>query len=132
MLRPVIVATVWGRDNNWHRVEFLVDTGADRTVISAGAMNLLNLEYVHSVDRVNGVGGFVESVDVTTQIGLKRDDGQRITLRGTYAAFLEDNELDISILGRDILNLFAVIVDRGADRVMLLHGAHSYAIEHRQ
>jgi hypothetical protein len=46
--------------------------------------------------------------------------------------WMEGNALDMSVLGRDVLNLFAVIVDRGADRVMLLHGAHSYAIEQRQ
>jgi hypothetical protein len=32
------------------------------------------------------------------------------------------------VLGRDILNLFAVIVDRAADRVVLLHGADRYSI----
>ena len=54
-----------------------------------------------------------------------------ITLRGVYAACLRNEELDISVLGRDILNLFAVIVDRGADRVTMLHGTDSYAIQRR-
>jgi hypothetical protein len=38
----------------------------------------------------------------------------------------------MSVLGRDILNLFAVIVDRPAERVTLLHGADSYVIQRRR
>ena len=37
----------------------------------------------------------------------------------------------MSVLGRDILNIFAVIGDRAADRVVLLHGSDSYAIQRR-
>ena len=37
----------------------------------------------------------------------------------------------MSVLGRDILNIFAVIVNRGADRVVLLHGADGYTIQRR-
>ena len=73
----------------------------------------------------------MDSVDVKTRICLERDDGQWITLRGTYAACLRREALDMSVLGRDILNLFAVIVDRAADRVVLLHGTGSYAIQPR-
>ena len=53
-------------------------------------------------------------------------------LRGTYAACLRQEVLDISVRGRDVLNLFAVIVDRAADRVVLLHGTDSYAIRRPQ
>jgi hypothetical protein len=35
--------------------------------------------------------------------------------------------MDISVLGRDILNIFAAIVDRTANRVVLLHGSDSYS-----
>ena len=34
-----------------------------------------------------------------------------LLLRGTYAACLQNEALDMSVIGRDILNLFAVIVD---------------------
>ena len=115
----------------WRDIKFLLDTGADRTVISASVLEALNLQGVQPKDRIGGVGGLAESVDVTTQIRLVRDDGQWVTLRGTYAACLEHEILDISVLGRDILNLFAVIVDRAADRVMLLHGADRYSILRR-
>ena len=65
------------------------------------------------------------------QIRLRRDDGQWATFRGTYAAFLRDNSLDMNCLGREILNLFAVIVDHGADRVLLVRGDDTYVVQRR-
>ena len=74
-------------------IKFLLDTGADRTVISASVLEALNLQGVQPKDRIGGVGGLAESVDVTTQIRLVRDDGQWVTLRGTYAACLEQRNI---------------------------------------
>ena len=37
--------------------------------------------------------------------------------------------LDISVLGRDIIGLFAVIVDRPHDIVCLLRRRHRYRVE---
>jgi hypothetical protein len=129
--QPILRGRILGSDGVWRRIEFLLDTGADKTVISANVLKSLNLQYVQPVDRIGGVGGFVDSVDVTTQIRLARDDGQWVTLRGTYAACLQGEALDMSVLGRDILNIFAVIVNRAADRVILLHGADGYSIQRR-
>ncbi len=128
IVRPIVRGRILGGNGEWRRIKFLLDTGADRTVISASVLGALNLQGVQPKDRIGGVGGLADSVDVTTQIRLARDDGQWVTLRGTYTACLDSEILDISVLGRDILNLFAVIVDRAADRVMLLHGADRYSI----
>ena len=128
IVRPIMRGTILDGNGLWQDIKFLLDTGADRTVISASVLEALNQKGVQPKDRIGGVGGLAESVDVTTQIRLVRDDGQWVTLRGTYAACLEHEILDISVLGRDILNLFAVIVDLAADRVVLLHGADRYSI----
>ena len=132
IVRPIMQGRILDGSGMWRRVEFLLDTGADGTVISADVLEALNLQRIQPKDRIGGVGGLADSVDVTTQIGLERDDGQWITLRGTYAACLQQEALDISILGRDILNIFAVVVDRPGDRVILLHGEDRYAIQRRR
>ncbi len=131
IVRPIMRARVLGSDDAWASVIFLLDTGADRTVISASVLDELALPFVQPDDRIGGVGGLVDSVNVKTQIRLTRDDGQWATLRGDYAACLHHDALDISVLGRDVLDLFAVIVDRAADRVVLLHGADGYSIQRR-
>ena len=37
IVRPVMRGEILASDGTWHRTEFLVDTGADRTLISASA-----------------------------------------------------------------------------------------------
>lgn len=37
-------------------------------------------------------------------------------------------EGELSILGRDVLGNFAVILDRPGDAIALLHGRHRYSI----
>jgi predicted aspartyl protease len=131
IVRPIMRGRIRDGDGTWRRVKFLLDTGADGTVICANVLEALNLPYVQPVDRIGGVGGIAASVNVRTQIQLASNDGQWITFRGAYAACLQHGVLDMSVLGRDILNIFAVIVDRPADRVTLLHGADGYALQRR-
>jgi len=59
---------------------------------------------------------------------LTRDGGGKVSFRGGYAAVVEDEALDFSVLGRDILSLFAVIVDDPHQIVCLLSQRHSYTI----
>jgi hypothetical protein len=131
VVRPVIQAEILCASGTWQPLVFLIDTGADRTVISADLLELSNLQSSPAEDQVAGVGGSVESVTVTTQIQLTRDDGRKIQVRGTYAACTEYSSLDMSILGRDILDLFAVIVDRPTNLVAILGGNHYYTIGQR-
>jgi predicted aspartyl protease len=128
VVRPVIRADILTGDGLSRAAEFLVDTGADRTVISANVLESLNLQPEPAEDRIGGVGGFVDSVTVTTQIRLTRDDGGTAKLRGAYSACASYEALDMSVLGRDILEMLAVIVDRRANVVALLEGKHRYTV----
>ena len=60
----------------------------------------------------------------------RRDDGGTAVFRGQFAAVTELEPLDMSVLGRDISNLFALIVDRPRDLVCLLGAGHQYSITH--
>jgi hypothetical protein len=39
--------------------------------------------------------------------------------------------LEMSVLGRDILNLFALVMHRAANLVAMIGGAHTYTIQQR-
>src|SRR5262249_47920153 len=68
MARPIIRGEILAHDGSWQAIEFLVDTGADRTVLSAFALEVLHLQSSATQDRLGGVGGITESVVVETQI----------------------------------------------------------------
>jgi len=129
IVRPVMRAEIEANGGAWRAMELLVDTGADRTVLSANVLESLNLATTESQDGIGGVGGLVDSVVVKTRIRLTRDDGRTATFHGEYAACVEQETLDMSVLGRDILELFAVIVDRPRAAVTLLGGRHRYTID---
>lgn len=129
IVRPVIRAEILTGDDSWRAFELLVDTGADRTVFSANVLQSLNAETAGPDDRIGGIGGLVDSVTVNTQIRLSRDDGEKALFRGEYAACTDHEALDMSVLGRDILEMFALIMDRRADVVAMIGGQHHYMIE---
>ena len=131
IIRPVIRGEIRSRDHSWLRADFLVDSGADRTVFSAETMAKLQLQPIESTDRLSGVGGKADSVVVATQIRFDDSEGGKAVFNGNYAGFTSLDALDMSVLGRDILNLFSLIVDRQGDTICLLGQPHRYTIERR-
>jgi Aspartyl protease len=127
--RPVIRGEVLTGNGLWIKAPFLVDTGADLTVFSAAILAGLHLQPLATQDRLGGVGGIADSVLVETRIRFSRETGGKVTFRGRYAAITEVNALDISVLGRDVLGLFAVIVDQPGGLVCLLGQQHQYSIQ---
>ena len=127
--RPVIRGGVLAGDGSWIRAHFLVDTGADRTVLSAAALALLRLQPLALQERLGGLGGVTDAVVVETQIRLSREMGGNVVFRGQYAAVTEVEALDMSVLGRDITGSFAIIVDWPGNIVCMLGQRHRYTIE---
>jgi hypothetical protein len=129
IFRPVIRGEILGGEGRWQAAEFLVDTGADCTVISAPTLVALGLHPTTSSLRLGGLGGACGSVLIETRIRLEHDAGEPVHFNGRFAAVTELEGLDVCVLGRDITGLFAVIVDHPANTVCLLGGHHRYAIE---
>jgi hypothetical protein len=127
---PSVVAFVLAADGSVRGERFLIDSGADRTVFSAALAADLNLPANPRPDggRLAGIGGTGESVLVTSLIEFTRDDGQTVRIRGEYEAFTARQVIDFSILGRDVLNNFDLIVSRPRDEIQLLHGRHQYRV----
>jgi hypothetical protein len=126
-------ANVQMANGNWLPIPFLVDTGADRTVLSADVFRALGVAPEgDESSNLFGVGGSAESVIVTTKIRLTRETGAPVHFGGQFAAFTDPVSIDMSVFGRDILNLFAVIIDRPQDVVCLIGQKHRYEIVETQ
>ena len=128
--RPVVPIRVHGASGLYYDEAFLVDSGADRTVFSAFLLRATRLPVEHPSSRgvLQGVGGVAASVFVATALELTTSDGRPITPRGEFAAFTDPQATDLSILGRDVLDTFDVIISRRRDEVLLLAQAHGYTI----
>lgn len=127
--RPVIRGEILTGVGDWHLLELLVDTGADRTVLTADVLGVLGLIPTQGAGQVGGLGGIVQTVTVSTQLRLTRDDGVKAAFRSEYVACADRDALDMSILGRDILDMFALVADRKQSVLALLAGQHHYSIE---
>ena len=124
--RPIVRGAVQAENGLWEPTLFLVDTGADRTVLSADALRALRCPRLPSRDRLSGL---IRPVLVETTIRLPCEDAGKVTFYGQFAAVTELEALDMSVLGRDIAGLFAVIVDRPGDLVCLVSQRHRYSLE---
>jgi hypothetical protein len=124
---PIDVLDVQGARVNRR---FLVDSGADSTVFSAALLADLGLPTMPAPGGVTfqGVGGTTAVVVVSTVLELLREDGGTANIRGQYAAFTNPQATDMSVLGRDILDLFDVVLSRRRNEVLLCNQNHVYVI----
>ena len=128
--RPVVRANVMGADEIPSAEDFLVDSGADRTVLSATLLARLRLPSRIPLSGValSGIGGERAFVVVTSRIELLRDDGGLVRIHGEFASFTDPTATDLSILGRDVLDNFDLIISRRRNQVLLLAPRHQYRI----
>lgn len=125
---PIVLATIAGGRRIVSELPFLIDTGADQTLLSAEVAALLDLPSARLGGALHGVGSVIDSVVVSTSITLRREDGIDVRFSGVFACCTQPEVLDVSVLGRDILNHFAVVVDHPARSVFLLRDRHHYSI----
>lgn len=126
----MVSVQVAGSGARLYRDDFLLDTGADRSVLSASVVTELRLPVEAPPPGVGliGVGGDAGMVLVTTMLEFTRDDGGPARVRGQFPAFTDPRATDVSILGRDVLDHFDVIVSRRRDEVLLLASNHHYQV----
>lgn len=131
MTRPVIRAKVQAADGIYHVNDFLIDTGADRTVFGNYLLTKLGFPSDPAPDGLvlEGIGGNCGFVAVKTVFELTHDEGKPATIRGEFAAFTDRSATDLSILGRDVLNNFDAIQSFPRKEVLLLATSHHYRVD---
>jgi hypothetical protein len=128
--RPVVYGQLRGSDGQAYAERFLVDSAADRSVLSAvfAARLRLPADPPQPGLSLTGIGSATDFVLVTAVMELTRDDGGPARVRGQFAAFTDLAATDLSVLGRDVLDNFDVILSRRRDEVLLLAPAHFYVV----
>lgn len=130
--RPVIDIRVSGAHGGLLFESFLIDTGSDRTVLSADFLRRIQLPINPPPPGLSlvGIGGSGRFGLVRTVLELPADDGRFVRVRAECAAFTDAPATDMSILGRDILDIFDVIVSSQRNEVLLLSQSHQYRVVH--
>ena len=82
IMRPVISGEILAAHGSWEKSEFLVDTGADRTVFSAATLAKLAPQPLPMQEGISGVGGMAAAVSIETQIQLTREEAGKVVFRG--------------------------------------------------
>jgi hypothetical protein len=108
-----------------------VDSGADRTVRSAMRFASLGLPSQLPPPGVglSGIGGSQVFVIVNTAIELVADEYTIARVQGGIWAFTNPAAAAMSILGRDVLDQFDLIVSRRRNEVLLLTTNHTYQVQ---
>lgn len=129
-VRPLIDLRVPRHDGKLERDWFLIDTGADRTVFSAFLRDRLGMqgESTPAAFGLSGIGGGAASVVVSATLVFRSVAGNPASIEGTFTAFVDEAAMDVSILGRDVLDNFDLIVSRRRNEVLLLAPKHRYEV----
>lgn len=129
--RPAVEAKVQAADGSLQHGVFLIDSCADRTVFGAELLEDLGFPMTQAPAGMSlqGIAGECGFVVVKTVVELACDDRSVARVRGEFAAFTDPSATDLSILGRDILNHFDVILSYGRNEVLLLARNHQYRVE---
>ena len=128
--RPVVPVQVIASDGAARTDWFLIDSGADRSVLSATFFSRLRLpiDTTPAGMGLMGVGGLTSFVLVTAALELTRDDGRPARVRGQFAVFTDPAATDLSVLDRDVLDNFDLILSRRLGEVLLLAPSHYYTV----
>ena len=129
--RPLARAAVLDGDGHLIAEDSLIDSGADRTVFAPALLTRLRLPISSASTGVtlSGIGGASPFVVLTTAVEFLRDDGGAVRVRGEFAAFTDPTATDLSVLGRDVLDNFDLIISRRRSEILLLAPRHQYRID---
>jgi predicted aspartyl protease len=126
--RPYLHGRVEAHDGTWIACMFLIDTGADQTVLAPDLVRQLGRPTTPASRQLGGIGGSVDTLEVWTTLRFSTTAGTTVNLTANYAT-LPDSAIEESILGYDVLHLFTLIVDKPGDTVCLLRPPHRYAVQ---
>lgn len=130
VVEPRVRAWVRATDGTWHPVPFTLDCGADTTTLPAQYIAYLGLDLSTMTVRTNlgGVGsGGLPYVEYATTLRFVVGSEQ-CDFPLTVAVFTNPADLDVPLLGRDILDQLTLILDRPRDTILLLPGPETYAL----
>jgi hypothetical protein len=128
--RPLIDGQLIDQSGQLVDVRFLVDCGADRTVLTHGVLEQLRLPLKPPPTDtcIRGISGQTDYVSVESVLVLRRSEGGIAKVRGEFLGLTDPAASDLCVLGRDVTDNFDLILSRRRHDVLLLAPTHQYQI----
>ena len=128
--RPVFDGFVVTRGGVQLAISLLIDTGADLTVLAPAVAEQLvsSAQPTPTAAVVGGVGGTQELYELDVDLLLPTITGQRARIRGPLPILLNPGSLELSVIGRNLLDQFTLIYSRPRDVLQLLTPPDSFTL----
>lgn len=129
VIRPTVIGDVVTARGSIESELFVVDTGADRTILCWSTFQRLGFPPIAPppTASLSGLGGTTPFVLFRTSVTFMATDGTGVIFHRDFIG-VTDPSLEVSLLGRDFLDDFDVIVSRRRNEVWLLSMNHRYTI----
>jgi hypothetical protein len=127
-LIPVVLAEVANRHGSWSPARFLIDSGAEITVVTPFVWRSLDFRSSPEQVQIHGAHGPAPALRVRTgfQVG---PPGEPLAFEVWVHLIQSEDAIDLCLLGRNVLNHFSLLLDRPQESVLLLRGPHRYRVE---
>jgi hypothetical protein len=111
-------------------LSFLIDTGADSTILAPdGAQHLSGVAQPTPTGATAiGIGGALPMHELAVDLLLPTHAGQRARIHGPLPIVLTLGALELSVIGRDVLDQFTLIYDHPQGLLFLLTPPDTYAL----
>lgn len=119
---PFVDVDVRSVTGQWTPIRFLIDLGADATYLPASYIQTLQVDPSNTPVRndVSGVGSSnLRNLRLLTQVRFVGSGYEKVCTV-EIGLFSDPTVLDFPLIGRDLLNLFALVCDEDQDVVYLL------------
>jgi hypothetical protein len=103
-------------------IQLAVSTGADVTVLAADVAQQLVaiVQPTPTTISVGGVGGIEQLHELAVDLLMPTTSGQRARIRGPLPIILTPGSLELSVIGRNLLDQFTLIYSRPQGTLLLL------------
>lgn len=127
--RPVIAGFLSAPGGLQVPLNLLVDTGADATILAPHVAHLLagSLQATLISATAAGVGGSLQMYELAVDLLLPTTSGQRARIHGPLPILLEPASLELSVIGRNLLDQFTLIYSRPRGVLLLLTPPDKYS-----
>ena len=126
--RPYITVRVRSAEGAWIPLPFLIDSGADATFLDATCLRQIGADSNAVPEQTaTGIGGKAAHIQFSTALRFESSEGTK-TFSGTIGVFIDPEACDTPVLGRDVLDHFRLIFDRGRNIILLLAPPHDYDV----